>query len=64
MVVDDELPDGTAWKHVGNPIRLRESPGEVKRLPPPGMGEHTDAVLGEAGLSVEEIEGLRNAGAV
>jgi crotonobetainyl-CoA:carnitine CoA-transferase CaiB-like acyl-CoA transferase len=64
MVVEDELPDGASWKHVGNPIRLRETPGQVKRLPPPGMGEHTDAILEEFGLATEEIEGLHRAGVV
>jgi crotonobetainyl-CoA:carnitine CoA-transferase CaiB-like acyl-CoA transferase len=30
----------------------------------PGLGEHTDAVLGEAGLSDERIAALREAGAI
>lgn len=64
MIVNDELPGGVAWKHVGNPIRLAGSPGDVKRLPPPQMGEHTDEVLREAGLSSSEVEDLRTAGAV
>ena len=32
--------------------------------PPPRMGEHTDEVLGELGLSVEEISGLRSGGVI
>ncbi len=30
----------------------------------PGLGEHTDAVLGELGLSAEEIAQLRAEGAI
>jgi alpha-methylacyl-CoA racemase len=30
----------------------------------PGPGEHTDAVLAEAGLSAEEIAALRAAGEI
>jgi crotonobetainyl-CoA:carnitine CoA-transferase CaiB-like acyl-CoA transferase len=30
----------------------------------PGLGEHTDLVLGEIGVSREELAGLREQGAV
>ncbi len=43
--------------------RLSETPG-VWQKPAPGLGEHTDAVLAEAGLSAEEIALLREDGAV
>jgi crotonobetainyl-CoA:carnitine CoA-transferase CaiB-like acyl-CoA transferase len=33
-------------------------------LPPPALGEHTDAVLREAGLSDSDIAGLRATGIV
>ena len=42
--------------------RLSETPG-VWQKPAPGLGEHTDAVLAEAGLSAEEIARLRKDGA-
>jgi crotonobetainyl-CoA:carnitine CoA-transferase CaiB-like acyl-CoA transferase len=38
--------------------------GEVPRRPAPGLGEHTDEVLTEAGLSSEQIAALRSAGVV
>jgi crotonobetainyl-CoA:carnitine CoA-transferase CaiB-like acyl-CoA transferase len=43
-----------------NPIKL-----DGERLPSrtaPALGEHTDAVLGEAGFTPAEIEALRDAG--
>jgi len=43
--------------------RLSETPGVWQR-PAPGLGEHTDAVLKEAGLSAEEIAKMRDDGAV
>jgi itaconate CoA-transferase len=30
----------------------------------PGLGEHTPAILAELGLTVEQVENLRAAGAV
>jgi crotonobetainyl-CoA:carnitine CoA-transferase CaiB-like acyl-CoA transferase len=42
--------------------RLSGTPG-VWRRPAPNLGEHTDAVLAEAGLSAEDIAALRKAGA-
>jgi crotonobetainyl-CoA:carnitine CoA-transferase CaiB-like acyl-CoA transferase len=64
MVVDAELPDGTAWRHIGVPVKLAGAPGDVLRRPPPGLGEHTDEVLGEAGVDGSRIAELRAAGAV
>ena len=43
--------------------RLSATPG-VWQKPAPGLGEHTDVVLAEAGLSAEEIARLREDGAV
>ena len=43
---------------LGVPIKLSATPGGV-REPPPTLGQHTDAVLREIGLSGEEIARLR-----
>jgi crotonobetainyl-CoA:carnitine CoA-transferase CaiB-like acyl-CoA transferase len=43
---------------LGVPIKLSATPGGV-RVAPPTLGEHTDAVLKEIGLSDDEIEALR-----
>jgi crotonobetainyl-CoA:carnitine CoA-transferase CaiB-like acyl-CoA transferase len=64
MAFEVELPDGATWTHVGDPIRLQGAPGDPRRLPPPGMGEHTDEVLGSAGFGADDIARLRQAGAI
>ena len=64
MVVDVEVPGAGAWRHIGDPIRLREAPGSIDRLPPPKMGEHTEQVLSECGVTSEEVDSLRAAGAI
>jgi crotonobetainyl-CoA:carnitine CoA-transferase CaiB-like acyl-CoA transferase len=48
---------------LGVPVRLAGTPG-APASPPPALGEHTDEVLAEAGVSPEEIARLRRTGAV
>jgi crotonobetainyl-CoA:carnitine CoA-transferase CaiB-like acyl-CoA transferase len=51
-------------KVIANPVRLSETPPDY-RLPPPMLGEHTDAVLKERlGMSDAEIAELRRKGVV
>ena len=64
MFVEADVEGVGPWTHVGNPIKLTAAPGDVVRLPPPGLGDHTAEVLGEAGMSDSEIEELRAAGAI
>jgi crotonobetainyl-CoA:carnitine CoA-transferase CaiB-like acyl-CoA transferase len=53
-----------------SPMRLARQPMSLSRTPsrfvapPPGLGEHTDAVLKEFGFSAKEISALRKANAV
>ncbi|MDA0162733.1 CoA transferase [Solirubrobacter ginsenosidimutans] len=54
MVVDGLL---------ATPVRLSETPADYARGGPPGLGEHTDEVLGEAGYDAGEIAALRSSGA-
>jgi len=58
-VVEVDHPTRGKYLTVGNPIKLSDSPTEVKRSPL--LGEHTDEVLGELGFKAEEIGALRQA---
>jgi crotonobetainyl-CoA:carnitine CoA-transferase CaiB-like acyl-CoA transferase len=54
---------GTEVETVGSPIRLSATPTRV--VPDvPELGQHTEEVLLEAGLSWDDIEALRTAGAI
>lgn len=59
--VDMEHPAGVALPTVASPMRFSHTPVSYRR-PPPMLGEHSDAVLGELGLSAEEIAALKAAG--
>ena len=48
---------------LATPVVLSETPGTI-RLSPPQLGEHTDEILRELGLSPGEIVDLRTAGAI
>jgi len=56
-VVEVDHPKRGKYLSVGNPIKLSDSPTEVKRSPL--LGEHTDEVLAELGFRTEEINALR-----
>jgi crotonobetainyl-CoA:carnitine CoA-transferase CaiB-like acyl-CoA transferase len=64
MVVEVEQPG------VAEPVRLLGTPVKLSRTPGgpagagPALGEHTDAVLAEAGYDAEAIAALKAAGAV
>jgi crotonobetainyl-CoA:carnitine CoA-transferase CaiB-like acyl-CoA transferase len=60
-----ELAHPTAGpvRSLGNPVRLADTP-PAYRLPPPGLGEHTDTLLGELGYTAEAIAALRATGAI
>ena len=59
MLVELEHPEVGSFRTTGLPVKLRGTPGRIARRPPL-LGEHTEHVLAECGLSEREIEQLRN----
>ena len=63
MILDLEYPPRGAFKTVGCPLKLSDSP--VRYARPPMLGEHTDSVLRALlQMSDREIEELRAEGAL
>jgi formyl-CoA transferase len=58
-VVEVDHPKRGKYLTVGNPIKLSDSPTEVKRSPL--LGEHNEEVLAELGYSGSDIAALREA---
>jgi crotonobetainyl-CoA:carnitine CoA-transferase CaiB-like acyl-CoA transferase len=58
MTVEQEHPAWGVIRQVGIPFQLSGTPASI-RTPPPTLGQDTDAILAELGLSAAEIEGLR-----
>jgi crotonobetainyl-CoA:carnitine CoA-transferase CaiB-like acyl-CoA transferase len=64
MVVELDQPGASApVRTLGLPIKLSGTPGDVHRRPAPGLGEHTEEVLREAGLDDALIGALLASGA-
>jgi crotonobetainyl-CoA:carnitine CoA-transferase CaiB-like acyl-CoA transferase len=58
MIIDIPHPLIADLKLLGIPIKLSDTPGDV-RLPPPLKGQHTEDVLSELGYSAAEITAFR-----
>jgi formyl-CoA transferase len=56
-VVEVDHPKRGKYLTVGNPIKLSDSPSEVRRSPL--LGEHTDEVLAELGFKKDQIAAMR-----
>jgi crotonobetainyl-CoA:carnitine CoA-transferase CaiB-like acyl-CoA transferase len=64
MVVELEQPGADRpVRQLGVPIKLSRTPGGVQG-PGPALGEHTDEVLAALGYSAEDVEALKESGAV
>jgi crotonobetainyl-CoA:carnitine CoA-transferase CaiB-like acyl-CoA transferase len=62
MVVEWEQPELGPVRQLGVPVKLSRTPGDV-HAPAPALGEHTEAVLSDAGFSEQEIAALLESGA-
>lgn len=61
-VVEVDHPTRGKYLTVGNPIKMSDSPTEVKRSPL--LGEHTEEVMAELGYTKDQIAALRAEGAI
>jgi crotonobetainyl-CoA:carnitine CoA-transferase CaiB-like acyl-CoA transferase len=65
MVVELDQPGATEpVRTLGVPVKLSRTPGDPHRLPGPSLGEHTEALLAEAGFDAAQIAALVESGAV
>jgi crotonobetainyl-CoA:carnitine CoA-transferase CaiB-like acyl-CoA transferase len=64
MVVELDQPGADRpVRQIGVPIKLDRTPG-APQGPGPALGEHTDEVLASLGYGADEIDALKEAGAV
>ena len=63
MMVEVEDPVRGKMKLLGTPVKLSNTPGDI-RLTPPLLGQHTEEVLKELGYSEEEVKELKSKGIV
>jgi crotonobetainyl-CoA:carnitine CoA-transferase CaiB-like acyl-CoA transferase len=63
MVVELDHPVAGRTKHIGLPVKLSRTPGQIRR-PAPLLGQHTDEVLLWLGVDHAEIARLRTLGAI
>ncbi|MGI9511538.1 MAG: formyl-CoA transferase [Anderseniella sp.] len=62
-VVEVDHPERGSYLTVGMPVKLSDSPAEVKRSPL--LGEHTEEILTQVlGYSADEIDQIRASGAI
>jgi formyl-CoA transferase len=62
-VVEVDHPTRGKYLTVGNPIKLSDSPADVRRSPL--LGEHTDEILRKAlGYSEKELTEIKSSGAI
>jgi len=60
IIVEEHHPKAGCFRTINTPIRFEKTPG-TRRAGAPALGEHTEAILREAGLSNDELIRLRAA---
>jgi formyl-CoA transferase len=63
MVLETDHPVLGPLRTLGSPIKMSATPADASRRAPL-LGEHTDEVLGELGISAQEIVALRQRGVI
>lgn len=63
MLQEVRHPTVGVVKQTGLPVKLSQTPGRI-RSAPPTLGQHTDAILRDLGVSGEEIAQLRHHGVI
>jgi crotonobetainyl-CoA:carnitine CoA-transferase CaiB-like acyl-CoA transferase len=63
MVMDVEQPGHGLVRMLGFPMKFSDTPCTVRR-PAPGLGEHSDEVLGELGFSADQRRAFRDMGVI
>jgi crotonobetainyl-CoA:carnitine CoA-transferase CaiB-like acyl-CoA transferase len=59
LLVEEEHPRAGRFTTLDTAVRFTATPG-TRRTGAPALGEHTDVVLGEAGIDVDKIRHLRS----
>jgi formyl-CoA transferase len=63
MAQQVKTKDKSTLRMAGQPMSLSRTPSRLV-VPPPALGEHTDAVLKEFGFGAKDIAALRKANAI
>jgi crotonobetainyl-CoA:carnitine CoA-transferase CaiB-like acyl-CoA transferase len=64
MIVDAEHPLGGSYTHIGSPLKLSGTPCDLHRLVAPTLGEHTQEILKELGVSEDDLDHLHQTGVI
>jgi crotonobetainyl-CoA:carnitine CoA-transferase CaiB-like acyl-CoA transferase len=63
IIVEEKHPRAGRFRTIDTAVRFEKTPG-TRRTGAPALGEHTDNVLREAGLSPDELARLRETGVI
>lgn len=58
MMVELKHPKAGKIKVTGNPVKLSDTPGEIKTSPPT-LGQHTEEILTQLGYNRQEVDKMR-----